>query len=527
MDENNNRQPDEEKDQFIAEPFVPQQTPAPAGANPKPTFMTRWFPILLAIFMLVFGFFGGLLYSNLSKSEAGRVMDWMLKTIKENSLYYDENMSDEELVAMIGTYGVQNALTDHYAELLSPNSFYQLLLEMEGMNEGGVAIEIWQDYGADGKPVYGNDPNGNLTVLTKNIFVSQVYDYEIPTEQEAKDGYISPTDFSAQNQLKRFDRFVALEVNGEWVDYWNQSYGSFWNAFLSFPLNTTFKAKVVRVEDNKDGTADYPRTPSGEIDTSKAKEVTLRNENYIPRYVTAYDSESPEMAKVGLPADTLYLDFKSFMGKSDKQFASIMSTFKEEGKSKLVLDLRYNGGGLLDILETLGSYLVRDPQNPDAANVLVGSQRFRNKSAVEYRTKDNFYASTGISEIVVLANGNTASASEALIGAMDSYGTLTGYVGTTSYGKGIMQQYFYFKQMQISYALKLTTAQLYLPDGRTIHGVGFIPEGTAGKTGNLKAESRFVPETLYPVGGTRLDGKIWTDYSLDAQLAAALEILAA
>ena len=68
MDENNNRQPDEEKDQFIAEPFVPQQTPAPAGANPKPTFMTRWFPILLAIFMLVFGFFGGLLYSNLSKS---------------------------------------------------------------------------------------------------------------------------------------------------------------------------------------------------------------------------------------------------------------------------------------------------------------------------------------------------------------------------------------------------------------------------------------------------------------------------
>ena len=530
MDENNNRSnedPKEEKDHFIDEPFLPQQPAngAPAPAK-KSSFMTKWFPILLAVFMLVFGFFGGMLYSNLSKSEAGRVMDWMIETIRENSLYY-EDLSDaelEEIIAAMGTQGAYYMTGDDYAELLSPNSFYQLLLEMEGMSSGGVAIEIWQDYGADGKPVYANDPAGNLTVLTKNIFVSQVYDYEIPTEDEARDGYIAPTDYSAQKQLKRFDRFVALEIDGEWVDFWNESYSKFWSAFTSFPLNQTFRAKVVRVQDNGDGTADYPRVEgTGEIDTSDQNTVIveLRNENYIPRYVTAYDAESPEMAGVGLPEDVLYLDFKSFMGRSDEQFEQIMQTFRTEGKSKLILDLRYNGGGLLDILETLGSYLVRDPDNPDAANVLVGSQKFRNKSDIEYRTKHNYYADTGITGIVVLANGNTASASEALIGAMDSYGTLTGYVGTKSYGKGIMQQYFYFKQMQISFALKLTTAQLYLPDGRTIHGVGFIPAGTADRETNLKAESRYVPETLYVANG---EG---ASFAADAQLAAALELLAA
>ena len=84
------------------------------------------------------------------------------------------------------------------------------------------------------------------------------------------------------------------------------------------------------------------------------------------------------------------------------------------------------------------------------------------------------------SEIYVAANVNTASASEALIGAMISYGTIgyedifiTDTVGQGSartYGKGIMQTTYY--NVATGEAAKLTTAQIYWPNGESIHGSG-------------------------------------------------------
>ena len=525
MQDNNNpnfNDPNQGKDEFIAAPYDLQPVqPAPPQ---KPTFRTRWLPLILSVFMLIFGFFGGMLVTSLSRrSRTSDVLDWMIRTVRENDYFY-EDMTDaelEEVIARMGTMGAYYMTGDDYAELLSPNSFRELLLEMEGQS-GGIAIDVWQDY-ANGQPVYGTDTNGNRTVLTKNVFVSQVYEYDIPSEQEKREGYVEPGEYSAQNQLRRFDRPVALEVNGEWVEFWNESYGSFWNQILSYPTGVPFRAKVLRVADRGNGKADYPRLSGGEPDLSQAVEVTLCNENYIPRYVTAYDSDSREMQNAGLPEDTLFLDFKSFMGNADEQFVAVMERFRTEGKKNLVLDLRYNGGGLLDILETLGSYLVQDPANPTASNTLVGVQKYRNGNRREYRTKSNRYGDLGIEKIIVLGNGNTASASEALIGAMDYYGTMTGYVGTTSYGKGIMQQYFYYKPLQVSYALKLTTAQLYLPDGTTtIHKIGFVPDdpATQEKEGNVRANSLKVAETLYPTGAD-------ADYAFDAQLAAALALLAA
>lgn len=98
-----------------------------------------------------------------------------------------------------------------------------------------------------------------------------------------------------------------------------------------------------------------------------------------------------------------------------------------------------------------------------------------------YLAGGNFYGEyLADSEIYVAANGNTASASEALIGAMISYGTIgfddifiTDTVGQGSartYGKGIMQTTFYNRVT--GEAAKLTTAQIYWPNGTCIHGTG-------------------------------------------------------
>ena len=74
--------------------------------------------------------------------------------------------------------------------------------------------------------------------------------------------------------------------------------------------------------------------------------------------------------------------------------------------------------------------------------------------------------------MVVLINGNTASASEVFSGAIQDYkmGTL---VGTTSFGKGIVQSVL---PLNDGTAVKLTTTKYYTPNGRNIHGTGIDPD---------------------------------------------------
>ena len=87
----------------------------------------------------------------------------------------------------------------------------------------------------------------------------------------------------------------------------------------------------------------------------------------------------------------------------------------------------------------------------------------------EYKGKDNHEVEL---PIVVMINGNSASASEVFAGAIQDYeaGTL---VGTQSFGKGIVQTIFDLKDGS---AVKLTTSEYFTPKGRNIHGDGLEPD---------------------------------------------------
>ena len=74
--------------------------------------------------------------------------------------------------------------------------------------------------------------------------------------------------------------------------------------------------------------------------------------------------------------------------------------------------------------------------------------------------------------LVVLVNGNSASASEILAGAIQDYGIGT-LVGTTTFGKGIVQQIMPFTDGS---AIKITISAYYTPNGRNIHGTGIEPD---------------------------------------------------
>ena len=104
--------------------------------------------------------------------------------------------------------------------------------------------------------------------------------------------------------------------------------------------------------------------------------------------------------------------------------------------------------------------------------------------------------------IVVLVNGDSASASELLTGALKDYGLAT-IVGTQTFGKGIVQSYFHLNNNKGW--VKMTTDAYYTPSGVCIHGVGITPDIVVDLPEELKDTS---VDLLDPAKDTQLQAAI-------------------
>lgn len=159
--------------------------------------------------------------------------------------------------------------------------------------------------------------------------------------------------------------------------------------------------------------------------------------------VLDFSAYSPELSYV--PSNIGYVSLNSFTGTADEDFAREISAFQEAGKTKLILDLRGNGGGSGTILANIASYLIDDQEHSQSQHVIT--LHFKDGTESVTRTKSNnyIYKNSTPMKIAVLVDGNSASASECLVGAMltSSPAGLTGgsceLFGTTTYGKGIGQ----------------------------------------------------------------------------------------
>ena len=156
-----------------------------------------------------------------------------------------------------------------------------------------------------------------------------------------------------------------------------------------------------------------------------------------------------------------YIYVMEFDEVTDQQFRDALDALEEEGMQGLVIDIRDNPGGLL---ETVVSML--DRMLPEGLIVYTEDkygQRVERMSTAE----ESFNL-----PLAVLINGNSASASEIFAGAIQDYGIGT-IVGTTSYGKGIVQSVI---PMYDESAVKLTVSRYYTPNGVCIHGTGITPD---------------------------------------------------
>ncbi|MBE5745509.1 MAG: hypothetical protein E7355_05190 [Clostridiales bacterium] len=242
------------------------------------------------------------------------------------------------------------------------------------------------------------------------------------------------------------------------------------------------------------------RTVNGEIKTAP-----LQKRAYIENYVyyksndssLGFNGEGNAEKEVGTPLsvldeDTAYIQIVQFNGNADAAFNSAMSVFRRERKKDLVIDLRGNGGGYLDVMQEIAKYFCKTSgENKPVAAIADYGEKTR-----KFRATDNVYYDYFLddSRIMVLADDNTASASECLIGCMYAYEVIdyadiclvqTADGVAKTYGKGIMQTTF---NILGGGAVKLTTAEIFWPTATRygIHGVGITQaDGTQTVSSSL------------------------------------------
>ena len=157
-----------------------------------------------------------------------------------------------------------------------------------------------------------------------------------------------------------------------------------------------------------------------------------------------------------------YISVAEFDRVTADQFKSKIEELQGEGMKRLIIDLRNNPGGEVTTVVSMADYILKD-----GGRILTVA----NKKG----TEETYDAEEGHSleiPMVVLVNGNSASASEVFTGAMKDYGVAT-IVGTKTFGKGIVQT---LMPLSDGSAIKLTTDHYYTPNGNDIHGKGIEPD---------------------------------------------------
>jgi carboxyl-terminal processing protease len=188
----------------------------------------------------------------------------------------------------------------------------------------------------------------------------------------------------------------------------------------------------------------------------------LRENTPIVKDITRGRINSTVYGKV-LEPGVGYIELFSFGDTTGQEFEDYLETFKTQNIDRLILDLRNNGGGSLSALIDVASTFL--PKND-----IILQQKYVDGSIEVNRSTGNLILD--FSEVIVLVNENSASASEVLTAALqESYGATI--LGTTTFGKGLVQSMQPFSDGS---ALKYTVAAWLTPLGNTIHEIGVIPD---------------------------------------------------
>ncbi|MCI6497304.1 S41 family peptidase [Lachnospiraceae bacterium HCP1S3_C3] len=191
--------------------------------------------------------------------------------------------------------------------------------------------------------------------------------------------------------------------------------------------------------------------------------TVMRNGEKLDLQVEIRKVERPTVANHMMDGNIGYIKLSEFDGVSTSQFSEALNELKDQGMEKLVIDIRDNPGGRLDVVCDLLDLFV------DKDKLIVYTKDKNGNKQEEYTRYD---ASVKDIPISIIVNGNSASAAEVFTGVMQDYG-LAKIVGTQTFGKGIVQKIL---DMGDGSAVKLTVSKYYLPNDENIHGQGITPD---------------------------------------------------
>lgn len=187
-----------------------------------------------------------------------------------------------------------------------------------------------------------------------------------------------------------------------------------------------------------------------------------------------------------------YIEFSSFDEGTADDFKIKYEELKNKGIKSLIIDLRNNGGGIVDEALKIADYILEK-------NSVILYEVDKNNNEKVKKSQNTPIVNV---PIIVLTNGNTASSSEILAGALKDLQKAK-IVGTKTYGKGVIQQ---IMTLGDGSGLKITTEKYLTPNRTEINKVGIEPD-----------EQVELPDTL--------KNKIIVEEKEDTQLQKAIEIL--
>lgn len=197
---------------------------------------------------------------------------------------------------------------------------------------------------------------------------------------------------------------------------------------------------------------------------TKVKLEILRNEETLEIEVERRTIKVNHIESEVLENDIGYIQISTFDDGCYEEFMQNYNNIKEKNIKSLIIDLRNNGGGIVEEATNIA-----DMFTDKGVTLLITTGKDK-KEEITKAKKDK----TIDIPVVILVNENTASASEILTAAIkeNSEDTVK-VVGTTTYGKGVIQSIFTLKDGS---GIKLTTNEYYTPKHNTINKVGITPE---------------------------------------------------
>jgi len=193
-------------------------------------------------------------------------------------------------------------------------------------------------------------------------------------------------------------------------------------------------------------------------------EITLIREgesDYVSLTLTRQKVESPTVEFRMLEDDMAYIQVTEFDDVTVDQFAEALAMARGSDAEGIILDLRGNPGGNLGAVVDMCNMILPEGM------IVYTEDKYGKRD--EYKCDGKRALEL---PLVVLVDMNSASAAEIMAGAIKDHGIGT-LVGTTTYGKGIVQQIMSFRDGS---AVKITIRAYYTPSGNNIHGIGIEPD---------------------------------------------------